>query len=77
MSSCKHQNLTLLNPEADKLRCRRCHLTIAKNDLPQGYCPECYEATGVRRFEFDEVAESAASKVQYRCEDCGILIEPK
>ncbi|MDJ0991498.1 MAG: hypothetical protein QNI85_15865 [Desulfobacterales bacterium] len=73
MLTCPHNNLLLLAAPAPKLRCRHCHLTIAADELDGGPCPECYEASGRRRYDFETLVEAPGSG-QYRCEDCGILI---
>ncbi len=72
---CPHKNLFLLPAQTDRLRCRHCALTIKSSDLKGRYCPECYEATGIKRYDFEEVAEPIEGSVQYRCEDCGVLIQ--
>ena len=68
-------NLVLLSLQNDRVRCGHCHLTIERAELSNRYCPECYETTGSKRYDFQEVVEPMAEKVQYRCEDCGMLIE--
>ena len=73
MPPCPHRNLLLLAPPAPRLRCRYCHLTIREDELGGGYCPECYERSGRRRYEFDAVVGEGRG-FQYRCEDCGILV---
>jgi len=72
MNPCKHQNLLLVQPPKDRIRCRHCHLTISRHELSSRHCPECYEAEGIKRTDFEEVVESENEKVQYRCEDCHI-----
>ena len=57
-----------------KVRCRHCHLTIDEKELGSGCCPECQEAYGVRRRDFEEVKIKDEDAVVYRCEDCGTLI---
>lgn len=74
MNECKHQNLVLLPPPKDRIRCRHCHLTLRTDELTNRYCPECYEARGIKRFDFDEVAEARSETIQYSCEECGVLI---
>jgi len=64
----------LLPSQGKKLRCRHCHLTIGQEELAGGYCPECYEAYGVKRRDFEELEEEDAGKVRYSCEECGIII---
>ena len=71
---CRHKNLVLYVEPKDKLRCHHCHLTIKEADLRTRYCPECYEATGAKRFDFEPVEEPLSTKTQYLCEDCGALI---
>ena len=75
MNACSHSNLIQL-PEAEKrLRCQHCHLTITANELKQGYCPECFEMNGDKRYDFEEIAPSKTVTTQYKCEDCGVIIE--
>ncbi len=73
MSNCPHHNLLLLEVPAPRLRCRHCHLTIREDELDGGFCPECYETSGKRRYEFETLA-GADGEIKYRCEDCGLLI---
>ena len=75
MTSCRHLNLVVLPAGAEKLRCRHCHLTISADEMPDGYCPECFEVHGKKRFEFEQVTDHEQSKVRYRCEACGAIIE--
>ncbi len=75
MSSCKHTILELLTDKKNVLRCRHCHLTIKADELGGGYCPECYEINGSKRFDFEEVTAKETKRVRYRCEDCGLVIE--
>ena len=72
MSECFHRNLVLIGDDEIRIRCRHCHLTIKRSELEHRWCPECYESTGRKRSDFDEVA--ADDTVRYRCEDCGALI---
>lgn len=74
MSECTHRNLVLLAPPKNRIRCRHCHLTIRRDELSRSYCPECYEAEGVKRKEFEEVEETEKQPVHYSCEDCGAFI---
>ena len=74
MTTCRHMNLVLLPVEKNKLRCRHCHLVITPEELQGGYCPECYEAYGQKRYDFEEI-EAENEKTRYRCEDCGVIIE--
>ena len=70
MTECRHANLLVVADNADRLRCRHCHLTLKAEDLQDGYCPECLEVSGRRRNDFERI-EAGEKKVQYRCEDCG------
>ena len=74
-NQCLHKNLFLLPVQTDRIRCRHCALTIKSSELNGRYCPECYETTGKKRYDFEEVAEETDGSVQYRCEDCGVLIQ--
>lgn len=76
MSDCRHKHLVLLRGDsAPRLRCRVCHLTIKAADLEDEFCPECYERDGRRHRDFEKV-DGPASPARYRCEDCGVLINP-
>jgi Zn finger protein HypA/HybF involved in hydrogenase expression len=74
MSDCRHSRLLLLPPSQIRFQCRRCHLTISGEELDGGHCPECYESTGVRQYDFIPVSDEDDSVVRYRCEDCGVVI---
>lgn len=75
MSECAHESLELLPAPADRLRCKRCHLTISAEELGEDCCPECLDATGIRHREFECVEDPHADLVRYRCESCGVIIE--
>ena len=75
MTTCKHKKLVLIQPPKDKIRCTYCNLVISKEELTNGYCPECYHVRGVRHYEFEEVKAKPGAAVQYRCEECGAIIE--
>ena len=77
MNSCNHSHLMLLPKKNKKLRCHHCHLTIDPNELRNRYCPECFEVTGKKRFDFEEVDDMKVELTQYRCEDCGVTIDCK
>jgi hypothetical protein len=77
MATCRHLQLVLVRDNAAKVRCRHCHLTIKPEDLPGRYCPECFEATGLKRYDFEEVVVVAPETVRYRCEECGGMIETR
>ena len=74
MSRCNHQSLVLLAPQGRKLRCRHCHLTIGKEELAGGYCPECYEVYGVKRRDFEHLEPEDDGETRYSCEKCGAII---
>ena len=74
MPDCKHTVLTLMPQPESRLRCRHCHLTISPEELQGSYCPECYEAYGQKRSDFEEI-EADTETTRYRCEDCGAIIE--
>ncbi|MGD9210043.1 MAG: hypothetical protein PVI90_04675 [Desulfobacteraceae bacterium] len=73
MTLCKHQNLVLLPPTIKRLRCRECHLTIKAEELTDRYCPECYESSGKRNYDFEPIESEESTR--YRCEDCHLVIE--
>lgn len=75
MDDCAHTNLTVLHDTRQKLRCRHCHLTITADELPDEFCPECYEATGYKNYDFDVVEKTGPQPTRYRCEECGMMIE--
>jgi rubrerythrin len=74
MSPCNHTLLELLQTRKRTLRCRQCHLTIDAEELGDNPCPECFERSGKRHFEFDEL-ETINEGATYRCEDCGIIVK--
>jgi hypothetical protein len=75
MTACTHYTLVLLPQKKSRLQCRHCHLTITPAELREGYCPECYEVHGDRRYDFDEIDAEASGPAKYRCEECGVIIE--
>ncbi|MBN2126702.1 MAG: hypothetical protein JW821_20550 [Deltaproteobacteria bacterium] len=74
MEPCRHRRLILIERPGRKLRCLHCHLTIDEKELGDGCCPECLEARGIQRRDFEEVSLRKDGAVEYRCEDCGALI---
>ena len=74
MTDCKHSTLELLAERKSTMRCRRCHLTLAAEDLGDGHCPECFDSSGIKNFDFEELAQTGGSGARYRCEECGIVI---
>lgn len=77
MAACDHKNLVLLGKTGARLRCRACSLVITARELNHGFCPECYEVAGQKRYDFEPVAENAGDVTRYRCEGCGAVIEWK
>jgi rubrerythrin len=74
MKVCRHSALELLPERNNTLRCRHCHLTLAGEELEDGFCPECFATSGTRRYDFEEVVTSSG-RARYRCEECGAIIE--
>lgn len=75
MRNCRHSMLNLIGDSRRRLRCRRCHLTIAEEELLNPWCPECHEAEGKEYRDFETVDTPGAGGVKYRCAECGIIIE--
>jgi len=75
MRECTHKNLVLIKVAENKLRCKHCHLTISAEELDEGYCPECYEESGKKRYDFETIEPASQEVTKYRCEDCGTIIE--
>jgi hypothetical protein len=74
MISCNHATLELLPERQKTVRCRHCHLTMAGEELGDGFCPECFERCGSKRYEFDEIKGPKKPGARYRCEECGAII---
>ena len=74
MSPCNHQKLTLLPGAKRRLQCRHCHLTILEDELGEGYCPECYETEGWKRYDFELIAPGESGEARYRCEECNTIV---
>lgn len=74
MPLCNHSTLELLPERKKTVRCRHCHLTLSAAELGDGFCPECFETSGSKRYEFEEVITVASASVRYRCEECGAVI---
>jgi predicted RNA-binding Zn-ribbon protein involved in translation (DUF1610 family) len=75
MASCNHSNLELLPERKVTVRCRHCHLTLPRDELADGFCPECFESSGNKRYEFEELTAPEAAVARYRCEECGVIIK--
>ena len=75
MASCPHGTLELLPERKTTLRCRHCHLTISGEELGDGFCPECFEASGTKRYEFEQLAATEGGGARYLCEECGAIIK--
>ena len=77
MDECRHTHILLMIQNTGRrLRCRHCHLTIKPEELDSGYCPECLSVSGERRSDFETIDPPENSSVQYRCEDCGAMLNP-
>jgi len=77
MTSCSHSTLELLAERKKTLRCRHCHLTIAEEEVGDGFCPECFADSGSKRYDFEEMAAGAGIVARYRCEECGAIIKSR
>jgi len=75
MTSCNHSALELLPERRKRLRCRYCHLTIAEEEIGDGFCPECFANSGSKRFDFEELVAPGDGIARYRCEQCGAIIK--
>ena len=75
MESCNHTTLELLPGRKKTLRCRQCHLTIDANELGDGFCPECFDRSGKKFYEFEETESKDGGAATYRCEECGAIIK--
>lgn len=76
MSDCPHKQIVIIAPDTGRKRCRHCHLTIRPEELGDGYCPECFETTGARRYDFEDVPADGGAARSYRCEQCGTILHP-
>lgn len=74
MTACNHAALELLPARKRALRCRRCHLTLSAEEAAAGYCPECWDRTGKRHDDLEELSFSEEDQAAYRCEGCGVII---
>jgi hypothetical protein len=74
MATCNHSTLELLPERKTILRCRYCHLTISGEELGDGFCPECFDASGSKRYDFEQIEAGEAAGARYRCEECGLII---
>ena len=77
MDTCRHQRLVLVKQDKNKLRCTHCHLTINEDELESDCCPECWEAEGVRRRDFEKLERKDTDSGTYRCEECGVEVKTK
>jgi hypothetical protein len=75
MDECRHLELVLVSPDTDKVRCRRCNLTISRSELDGECCPECLEVRGERHADFEAVPPEETPGTHYRCESCGAYID--
>ncbi|TMA08091.1 MAG: hypothetical protein E6J89_15485 [Deltaproteobacteria bacterium] len=75
MTFCKHTTLELLPEKKKRVRCRQCHLTMDSEELGDGYCPECFETSGKRQYEFEEMETEGRGVARYRCQECDAIVE--
>jgi ribosomal protein S27E len=75
MDDCRHLKLVLVSPDTDKVRCRRCNLTIRRSELEGEWCPECLEVRGERHADLESVPPEETPGAHYRCESCGAYIQ--
>jgi hypothetical protein len=75
MGSCNHVTLELLPLRKRTLRCRHCHLTIDAAEVGDGCCPECFERSGERHYDFEELETLDHGAATYRCEECGAIVK--
>jgi hypothetical protein len=52
-------------------------LVISESELRGGCCPECQAEAGERHYDFEALVVPEDEATQYRCEQCGALIEWK
>lgn len=50
-------------------------MTIEADELRDGYCPECFEMDGGKRYEFEEINGENNGQARYRCLGCGAIVE--
>ncbi len=74
MASCKHSTLELIPERKSTVRCKHCHLTMSADELGDGYCPECFDGSGEKLYDFETLANVGGNVVRYRCEECGAII---
>lgn len=77
MTSCNHSALELLPERKKTLRCRCCHLTIAEEEIGDGFCPECFANSGSKRYDFEELVATGDGIARYRCEQCGAIVKSR
>jgi hypothetical protein len=44
-------------------------------DLGDACCPECFEVSGEKRYDFEEITTMGERSARYRCEDCGAIVK--
>ena len=74
MAACKHTTLELIPERKSTVRCKHCHLTMSADELDDGYCPECFDGSGAKRYDFESISNASGNVVRYRCEECGVII---
>jgi hypothetical protein len=44
-------------------------------EAADGHCPECFERSGKRYDDFDEIDPPEGKQTAYRCEQCGVIVK--
>ena len=73
MESCRHTTLVLAKVEV-KRRCCKCHLSLSTEELGDSFCPECFESSGRRNYDFEDIEDASVGEPRYFCEDCGAAV---
>jgi hypothetical protein len=47
---------------------------MSPDELGDSYCPECFDGTGVKHFDFESLSAADGKVVRYRCAECGAII---
>jgi hypothetical protein len=50
-------------------------LTLDAEELGDSPCPECFESSGKRNYEFEEIESAPGGAATYRCEECGVIVK--
>jgi uncharacterized Zn finger protein len=47
---------------------------MSADELGDSYCPECFDSTGSKHYDFELLSNAGGNIVRYRCEECGAII---